>query len=182
MQFLPIYIGHAQAYYETGSPQDGASLVPGSAFLFDMTAMPGYQWEVTHGGEFFNFAALYATWTALRTGNVELELLNDGVSVFAHSEAGIKTFYNHVGTNSVNLPTGTVFDEVRMHYLLLSATSDGRAVGTTLLGQLPTDGAPDHFPGIVFVSRVDEPEGLAMIVVGLGILGFRVTRRRLRVL
>ena len=184
-QFDVVYFGQNQAQLVAGSENpDGFSLLAGDRFLWSISADGNGEWRVEQAGPsgFFPLMAFAADESALRTGDFTLTLLNNGAEVFSHSEANSEQTQVHVGTNSIVLDTGLVFDQMVLNYSLISAvTLDAQPVpaDTTLRGLLPIFGAPEmntFYPGIVY-APVPEPTAAWLLLVGLAGLGFAARRR-----
>lgn len=197
--FDVLYSGGGVASVVAGSTDPRTvTLVDGDTFVWTINALPDHQWTVLSGGEVFPFMALSVTESANRASDFELELRNNGSVVFSKTEAGSVQGLVHMGTNSITLTTGLVFDQWRLHYTLTSAIgiteeedplNPGATIqvptgpaGTTPTTLLPIFGIVDNTTiansSTTIYAPVPEPESWAMLLVGACALGLRARRRR----
>jgi len=193
--FDVIYSGNGISSLAAGSDDPvGVNLQPGDSFSWNIQAIPNAYWQVDTGGGFFPLMAFFTVPGAARTGDYTLDLSLAGSSVYSESQTGSMNWWVHVGTNTVYLDAGLKFDDMHLNYTLTSAflgIDDPANPGTTIVsdipadtnlqGQLPIFGAPElnqFSPGISFTGAVPEPETYAMLLVGLGVLGFLSRRRK----
>lgn len=187
--FDVLYFGSDMATLAPGSDDPtSTSLAPSDTFQWSIAAQNGGFWEVVTGGDFFPLMAFSTNPGGVRTGDFDLQLLNNGSEVLSLSEAGVVNEFVHIGTNTVTLSSGLIFDEMRLHYLLTQATEDPATaddpndllpVETALLGLLPIFGAPENnefSPGITY--SIPEPSTLALSLFG-GMALVASARRRL---
>jgi hypothetical protein len=124
-----------------------------------------------------------------RIGDFTLTLSDQGSTVFTDMETGVENEFVHMGTGATTLPTGLVFDELRLDYTMTSSSAvdmdnnpTGQPVGSTITGILPIFGPPELSAvslGIAFGPvSVPEPQSLALLFVGLGAVGVAARRRR----
>ena len=174
LNFDVDYFGGGVAALAAGSDNPvGTILNPGDDFFYSLTAVGG-TWEVINGGNLFPLFSLPLTTGGDRTGNYQLELSLNGVVQFSESLNNVLNQFVHIGTNTVALPTGLIFDQIALHYDFLSGDSaDPRAI-------LPwnNNSPEDQFPNNIAFVMVPEPGALSLLVLGLGVLG-SIARRRL---
>lgn len=121
-QFDINYSGGGVAAVAPGSsdPRE-AVLQPGDNFTWTINALDNNQWSVLNGGDVFPMMAFGMTESADRTGSFQFELQNDGLVVFSKTETDSVQGLVHMGTNTITLPTGLVFDRWQLSYQLTSA-------------------------------------------------------------
>jgi PEP-CTERM motif len=121
-QFDVIYSGGGIAAVAPGSQDPlAATLQPGDTFTWTISALGNNQWTVLNGGDVFPMMAFGMEESADRTGDFQFNLLNNGLVVFSKTETGSVQSLVHMGTNSITLPTGLVFDRWQLQYELTSA-------------------------------------------------------------
>ncbi len=185
--FEVSYSGFGNAVLISGSDDPlMTTLQPGDDFTWQIVASDQGFWEVVTGGDFFPLMALAVQQSGTRTGDFNLFLRNDGLEVFIISETGSMASEVHIGTNTIALPTGLVFDEMYLEYTLTRSVEffanaadpdNPLPVDTTLTSILPIFGAPElnaFGPGIIYA--VPEPSTFALIFPGL--LALAGIRRR----
>jgi hypothetical protein len=185
--FDVLYTGGGNATLAPGSDNPiGVDLLPSDSFTWDIKAQSGGPWTVVTGGSFFLLMAFGVDEQGARFGDFTLTLSNNGVGVFSDTETNVETRFFHVGTNSITLSTGLVFEEMNLVYTLVSSsTTDtngdptGNPTDTTIDGLLPIFGAPEQAfgPNIVY-GAVPEPKSLALLTVGACAAVAAVRRRR----
>jgi hypothetical protein len=170
-----------------GSDVPGAfSLNAGDSLTYTLSAEAGHAWRVVNTDSLFGVFSLRTQETARRVGDVTLTLSQGGTVVKTLSAIGLPTSYAHVGLDSATLDVGMVFDSFTLAYTVTSAeaavrdgaghyTLTGNASATTLDGLLPILGGPSASSAI---SPVPEPAQYALLLLGLGVVGAVVRRRR----
>lgn len=184
------YNGNGNASLAIGSDDPMAiTLWDGDSFDWTISAQDDRYWEVVTGGDFFPLQALGVAESGTRIGDLTLTLLNDGVPVYTESATDVVNNFVHVGTNTITLATGLVFDQMRLQYTLTTGieATDYAAdpdnllpIGSSPTGLLPILGAPEMntvFPGIVY-APVPEPATWALWLAGGAWLAGRARRRR----
>lgn len=200
-QFDVNYSGNGVAALAPGSQDPLVSiLLPGDSFTWTINALNNYQWSVLNGGDVFPMMALGVSESADRTGSFVFQLFNDGLEVFSKVESNSLQSLVHMGTNTITLPTGLVFDSWKLQYSLISAVEvttvedpdnpgsfiDVRGGSTTssLNTLLPIFGMVDNTEvansSTTIFAPVPEPETYAMLLAGLGIIGAVARRRKLQ--
>ncbi len=183
-RFQVQYSGSGQAALDPGSADDpvGTTLHDGDSFAWTIRATGDGAWHVVAGGDFFPLMAFGVDEQGERTGDFTLTLRLDGVDVFTLTELGAVNNYVHVGTNSITLATGLVFDEMHLDYLLTTAIESAdlaadpgnlKSIGSTINGLVPIFGTPDRnafYPGITYTSAVPEPGSLAILISGMAVV------------
>jgi hypothetical protein len=190
--FDVLYSGSGNASLVWGSDNPvGTSMFDGDSFVWHISAAGDGYWDVQTGGNFFPLMAFGVQESGARTGEFTLTLRNDGIEVFSLSETAALNNYVHLGTNTINLPTGLMFDEMRLDYALTTAlespeyTSDPdklQPIASTPTGLLPIFGAPElnpFYPGIIY-GPVPEPATWAAMLAGLALMGATLRQRRSR--
>ncbi|MEM8917437.1 MAG: PEPxxWA-CTERM sorting domain-containing protein [Pseudomonadota bacterium] len=163
-------------------------LVAGDMITYTLTATGMNGWTVTDDfAPNFTFA-LALTQEAVRTVDVDLNLNLDGSSVFFQSDSGLNNSLVHLGPNNTPLTAGLQFDEVTFDLTLLSSVDENDPnieVDTRVATLLPIFGAPEREANIDFgplqVAAVPEPGTWAMMILGFGLVGGAMRRRRANV-
>ncbi|WP_146443363.1 hypothetical protein [Botrimarina colliarenosi] len=180
--FNVLYTGNDVATLVPGSDDpDGASLAPGDDFLWTITADNSSYWLVEVSDDYFPLMAFAADPSAVRTGDFDLVLRNDGMEVFTLSETSVETQEVHVGTNGVTLTAGLAFDEMELHYTLTSSEdlTAGDPTDTVLTGLLPIFGAPEMNQFSPGIALVPEPATFWLTMTPLLCVRRRAERTRL---
>jgi hypothetical protein len=180
--FDVLYTGGNNATLAPGSDDPLATtLVAGDTFAWDIKAQSGGPWLVFSGGDFFALMAFGVLPAGERIGDFTLTLSNGGSPVFADTETGVLNQLVHMGTNTISLPTGLVFDQMHLDYSLTSATdiTTGDPTGSTPFGLLPIFGAPElAFPDNIRYGAVPEPHSIALLFFGAGAVGVATRKHR----
>ena len=165
-----------------------ASLAPGSAdplavilaagdtYTYRLSASgTGYWTKLADGGifPFFSLSGPFGTSTA----NFTLNLLNNGSNVFTYSEMGATTAFAHLGTNTVSVGAGLVWDQFELTSSILSTEATGPA--NSLL-PWPGQALEQYRPQRVSFTpgAVPEPATWALMVLGVGLAGAAMRRKQ----
>ena len=204
--FSITYQGAGVTVVDQGSDTPaGTVLFGGDSFTWSLHTDPNHFWQVIDGGGLFPLMAFGVEEPAIRTGTYQLLARNDGAEVFSFGTTDEQSEV-HIGTNTITLGTGLVFDELFLSYTLNSVASlpapipddmdDMDAIGdddginvmplvaipSTIRGSLPIFGAPElAYPrNIQYVATIPEPETYAMMLMGLATVGGFARRRSAR--
>ena len=94
--------------------------------------------------------------------------------MFSDTENGITNSFVHLGTNTETLSPGLMFDQISLTYALTNASGT-----STPVFLLPYPGlAPEQYSPNNISFAAPEPTSLALL--GAGLYGFWVVRRRER--
>ena len=178
--FTVNYSGGNVATLAAGSDDPlTTTLQPGDSFVYTLTAAGVGQWTTLTSASIFPLFALSVSESGNRVGDFTLDFLSGASTVFTYSEVGASNSFVHLGTNSVSLVSGLVFDTFRLSDVI---TSDD-TTGSTANSLLPWPGlAPESYKpnDIAFnVNAVPEPATYALLIAGLAAVA-GVTRRRRR--
>ncbi len=197
-EFNVLYLGQGEATLVAGSTDPrSVTLVEGDSFAWTVSAQPGRTWTVLAGGTVFPMFALGVNEPADRTGDFVFTLTNQGTTVLTQSETASVQSEVHMGTNTVTLTTGLVFDRLHLAYSLTtvagisvvpdpdndgaSITVRGGPVGSTPTGLLPIFGMLDATTtgntSTTVYGPVPEPATWALWLVGVGAAGALARRR-----
>ena len=180
--FDVLYSGNNNAALAGGSDDPiGQSILTGDSFLWTITAQAGAQWQVTSTTGYFPLMAFAVNDSGDRDGDWTLTLKSNGAVMFTTSETNSVQQYAHMGTNTINLEAGMVFDAMELNYALNIFTPEGpQATDNVINGLLPIFGAPEmntFYPGIIY-APVPEPSTYALLAAGLAVVGSLARRRR----
>ena len=197
--FEVLYEGGGNASVVPGSvDQRTVTLQPGDSFTWTISALPDWQWTVASGGTVFPLMAFAVQESADRTGDFELQFLNNGAVVRTVQETASVQSLVHMGTNTITLLAGQTFDQLRLQYHLISAFSVemvedpdnpgsqlrivGDTVGSTPTTLLPIFGMVDNTQvantSTTIYAPVPEPETWALWLAGIAALAARARRLR----
>lgn len=159
----------------------GALVLAGDSFNYNVQAAGSDFWQVDAGDSFFPFLAFAVAESETRSANFFLNLLLDGVLQYSSGPLSEDNSFVHMGTNSISLTTGLVFDEMVLDYSLLGTTGAGLTTIQTY------NFGPDHpggfSPGISYVRDTDPPSPapapatLALVAIALAGLGWSSRRK-----
>lgn len=180
--FDVLYSGNNIAALAGGSDDPvGQSILGGDSFLWTITAQAGAEWQVMSTAGYFPLMAFYVLDSGARDGDWTLTLKNNGADVFTTSETNSVQQYVHMGTNTINLSAGLVFDAMELNYTLNSFTPEDSGYSDNVIqGLLPIFGAPEmntSSPGIIY-APVPEPGTYALLAAGLAVVAGVARRRR----
>ncbi|MBA2919203.1 PEPxxWA-CTERM sorting domain-containing protein [Sphingomonas sp. MAH-20] len=180
--FNVIYSGGGMASLAAGSDDPTTTgLVAGDTFTYRLTAAGAGEWTTLQAGSIFPFFALTIGNSGTRTLDFNLNLNNNGSSVFNHSEMGAGNSFAHLGTNTVSFGAGMVWDEYELSGTLLTSTT----ATTNPSGLLPWPGqGPEQYQPtfIAFnANAVPEPASWALMILGFGAVGMGMRAGRARV-
>jgi PEP-CTERM motif len=178
-QFDVDYAGSNIATLAPGSDDLLATtLQPGDDFVYTLSAMGNGYWSTVASADQFPFIALIVS-PGYRVSDVTVTLLNNGASVFSYSETGAFNIESHLGGNAVFLPAELVFDQIRLFDRI--GTASTASVPWSLLPWPGVGPENSGFYGQAIrytVATVPEPETYAMLLAGVGVVGFAGRRRQ----
>jgi hypothetical protein len=174
--FDVIYNGTAVSL-ETGSDNPiGSVLQVGDSFNYNVQAAGDAFWRVDAANDFFPFLAFTVDESGTRTADMDLRLLLDGVEQFSLLQNGISNSNVHLGTNTVSLLAGLEFDEIALDFDLLASDVLNTTINDYGIGPNFPGGFGD---GISYNdASVGVPEPGVLALMGLGLLGLVVSRKR----
>jgi hypothetical protein len=176
--FGVTYSGGGVAALDGGSDDLlNTTMMTGDNFTYTLSAAGAGEWTSLTSSGIFPFLALSISEADTRTNDFTIELRNNGVSVFTHSEAGAINSFAHLGSNTVSLTSGLVWDQ----WILTSNIVDaGPSTAASLLpwpGNGPEIFSPD---AISYSAGVPEPATWSLIICGFGMAGAMLRRRKPR--
>lgn len=180
--FDVLYSGNNNAVLAGGSDDPvGQSILDGDSFLWTITAQSGAEWRVIDTAGYFPLMGLPVYDSGARDGDWTLTLKNNGGDVFTTSETHSIQQYVHMGTNTIDLTAGLVFDAMELNYTLNNFTPEDPSYPDNVIqGLLPIFGAPEmnsYSPGIIY-APVPEPGTYALLAAGLAVVAGVARRRR----
>jgi hypothetical protein len=180
--FNVIYSGGGVAALAAGSDDPTTTaLVAGDTFTYRLTAAGSGEWTTLQAGGIFPFFALNISNSGTRTLDFNLDLNNNGSSIFNYSEMGATNSFIHLGTNTVAFGAGLVWDEYELSATLLS--SDTATTNPAGLLPWPGQGPEQYQPAFIafHANAVPEPASWALMILGFAAVGAGVRTSRARV-
>ncbi len=150
--------------------------VAGDSFTYTLSATGTGEWTKLTDNSLFPFLALETADAGDRTGDIVVTLNNHSSSVFSYSETGVDNQYAHLGSNSVTVGSGTVWNQWVLDYTKFA----GDAFPIYSLLPFNSTGPENYFAGDIAFSggAVPEPAAWALIIGGFGLTGAALRRRR----
>lgn len=188
--FDEVYSGNGNISF-TGVEPSGTVVNPGDTVDWTIQAQPSYFWQAVQNANIFPLMAFNVQEGASREVQYSLTLSDQGNPVFTDSET-VNDEWVHMGTSTVSLTQGLVFDEMQSNFTLLSSiyqnTGDpsdplnGTTTTSTISSDLPIFGTPDQNPyfspgAVIFTST---PLPGALLFLGPGLVGLAAIRRRFK--
>ena len=166
-----------------GTDPIGVVLEDGDSFTYTVSAEAGEFWTVDETLSYFPFLAFTVEESAERTGDMSLSLYLGGVlQQPALVQNGIYNAYVHMGTNSVSLDAGLMFDQIVLDYVLLSTVPEAPSivsVSTTISDYSIGGYVPGGFDAGISYSGVSSvPVPAAAWLFGSALLGLAGIKRR----
>ena len=149
------------------APTAGQSLSIGDTVDAYYHAVGGY-WTAT-GANIWAAVSLFEG--GMRSGDYNWSASDNGALVASGNLSNVETGFVHIGTDNFGVPVGTQFDLYGWSFTLASSTASGNTFsGSNFTGS----GDPlANWGGTTFnTAPVPEPETYAMMLAGLGLLGF----------
>lgn len=157
----------------------GTNIEVGDSFNYKLGTAGDSFWKVDNSQDFFPFLAFTIAEDGIRDGIFSLELLFGSVSQFALVPSTVSNSLVHLGTNTIDLVAGLMFDEIILDYTLTSsdaATTITRySIGPTSSPNGPGGFASEDISYNTAISppaAIPTPTSLALIGLGLVALGW----------
>lgn len=155
----------------------GTMIAVGDSFDYNIGTANNDFWKVDVTTSYFPFLAFTTDEVGVRDGTFSLNLLLDGVSQFFLSPSAVSNSTVHIGTNSVSLVAGLMFDEIILGYTLTGSTSDTTISQYVIGGAIPS--VPGGFTsGISYNAATDVPAPATFLLFGLGLAGLGYSRHK----
>jgi hypothetical protein len=167
------YNGGGNAVLASGSDDPLTTVINvGDSFTYNLQAANGGFWTVLSATN--AFAAVQVTPCGTRNSNFSYTYSNNGTSVA--SAASVRgDGCVHIGELGAPLAAGLQFDKLTLTATILAGSSP-----STLTSLLPFAGAPEANQNVRYTvgNAVPEPATWAMLIVGFGMVGSSLRRRR----
>ena len=155
----------------------GTMIAVGDTFNYNMGTAGNDFWKVDVTAEYFPFLAFTTVESGDRDGTFSLNLLLDGVSQFLLTPPAVTNSTVHIGTNTVSLVAGLMFDEIILNYSLTASTSNTTISQYVIGSSIPN--VPGGFTsGISYNTATDVPAPATLVIFGLGLAGLGYSRRK----
>lgn len=177
--FDVVYSGSGVAALAPGSdPMVGTLLNTGDDFVYTLTGEDGGYWTSLGENDVFPFTAL-SICCGFSTNDLTLELKFGGSTVFSVTHTGVGTCCAHLGNNTEHLPAALVWDTWVLTDTVVSADSP-----LAIESLLPWPGSgPEQYNSAAISytagnAAVPEPASWALMILGFGLGGSVLRRRR----
>jgi hypothetical protein len=176
--FEVFYYGEGAVVLAGDDDPMAVTLQNGDSFTYVLMAAGTGEWEKISSASIFPQFSLFGPFFET-SQTFTLDLLNNGSVVFSFSEQAFNCC-GHLGTNTVTIPLGLVFDTWSLAVEIETTGATGPAQSL-----LPWPGqAPEIYKPNDLVYRADvggvipEPATWAMMIAGFGLVGGALRRRR----
>lgn len=177
--FDATYDGTTVTVNSGSTDPTGLTLFAGDDIIYTLSAIAGSGWMTNSDSSLFPFLAFPIDEAGDRNVTYSLDFLRSGVSIFNNS-GSVTNSQVHFGTNTIAFNSGLIADAFRLSVAFDSGDD------ATINDITPIFGTPDRNSfasdpsALTFgaVSAVPEPASWAMMILGFGLIGGAMRRRK----